>query len=393
MKKLLLIVLSVILCLVLASCKNEENPQIEPSENLDSITESFFDEPIEDNESESSSSGTLLFTTEYEVVDYVENAIIVSKNDGLLYGVLDNKGNVVIPVSYDSMWFLNKDDYINGYCDIYISATYENVNFVFDINGTQIYKSDNQINYAECIFKSSNSPFFAEITDDRIDYYTENFEFVGSVDKLGYSISGGYNVLSDQCCVVAKLGSIDFYDFKGNLINSLPDYYIWYKTKTDKGFVLLLTTATMTNNKIIYLDKFGNITEEENITAKEEAEEKFKKIEKENSTINYNLYQSNSTWKLEDLDGNNLYDDRYYKRVSPSGRNECIFLTDEDNYVTTVGRKGNRYIGSGVIEFDGARVYLLGFNGRQEIVAVHEGKDSIIVITNTSNGTNIYYYE
>mgnify|MGYP003290425578 CR=1 FL=1 len=393
MKKLLLIVLSVILCLVLAGCKNEENPQIEPSENLDSITESFFDEPIEDNEYESSSSGTLLFTTEYEVVDYVENAIIVSKNDGLLYGVLDNSGNIVIPVSYDSIWFLNKNDYINGNADIYILATYENVNFIFNKTGKQIYETNNAINYADCIFKTIDSPFFAEITESKIDYYTEDFEFVGSVDALGYSISGGYNVLSNQCCIVAKLGSIDFYDFKGNLINSLPDYYIWYKTKTDKGFVLLLTTATMTNNKIIYLDNFGNIIEEENITSKEEAEEKFKKIEKENSTQNYNLYQSNSTWKLEDLNGNSLYDDRYYKRVHPSGQNECIFLTDEDNYVTTIGRKGNRYIGSGVIEFDGARVYLLGFNGRREIEAVHEGKDSIILTTNTSYGTNIYYYE
>ena len=31
----------------------------------------------------------LLFSTEYDVVDYCQGCFIVSKNDGLLYGVLD----------------------------------------------------------------------------------------------------------------------------------------------------------------------------------------------------------------------------------------------------------------------------------------------------------------
>lgn len=48
--------------------------------------------------------GTVLFETEYEIVDYCANRFIV-KNDGDKYGMLDEEGSIVIPLNYDMVEF------------------------------------------------------------------------------------------------------------------------------------------------------------------------------------------------------------------------------------------------------------------------------------------------
>lgn len=404
MKKLLLIVLSVILCLVFAGCKNEENPKIEPSENLDSITESFFDEPIEDNEYESSSSGTLLFTTEYEVVDYVENAIIVSKNDGLLYGVLDNRGNVILPISYDSVEFLNKKDYQDGYSDIYLRALYENENYIFDLKANEIIQSDIGVGYVDTAineYVNEDTVLFYELTTDEYKFYNKDGKLLGSCKKTYQYDSRTWTslyFLSNNYFMCANTDGVGVLlcDYNGTTIERIDGAFGVIKlieneiNNTSYAYFSSMKENKLDNSKFLKIefDRNGKIINKYELSSMEYHIDKDAHYPQK-----YNLYQTNGTWKLEDLDGNTLYDDRYYSKVYSPGKHECALLTDEDNYITIIGRKGNRFIESGKMQLEGESAYLLGFNNKEKAIAIYEGANSMILTTNTSYGTNIYYYE
>ena len=84
-----------------------------------------------------------LFTTEYDIEDYCENAIIVSKTDGKVYGLLDNKGKEILPLDYDDLDFVNKDEYVTSeHENLYLKAEREEFEMILVTDDGSIYVTE-----------------------------------------------------------------------------------------------------------------------------------------------------------------------------------------------------------------------------------------------------------
>lgn len=89
--------------MIFSGCGKEEKTYVPQKKTETEISKSENDSELE-TETEGISEGkNYKITTEYDLEDYASGYIIVSKNDGLLYGVIDKEGNEVIPVEYDNI--------------------------------------------------------------------------------------------------------------------------------------------------------------------------------------------------------------------------------------------------------------------------------------------------
>ncbi len=352
-------------------------------------------------------------TIEYDVEDYVENAIIVSKNDGLVYGLLDNEGKEIIPVKYDDMEFLNKDDYIDGYFDLYISCSYEDMNYIFDVKGKKILETEDAIYYADSIFKNAKAPVFKignlkkgyELYNKdmvKIATHTENpdnYEHIIS-NKCYIAYSKSYSKFLEAC----TYSSVYIYDYNGNIVKDfsglqlIEEDYDYYAYIDNKCILFLINEDTdirfdrnLIEGTAYYIGESGNILSQVSMTFGE-FEEKCANAKQ------YNLYKSNSTYKMEDLKGNSLYEERYYKKLSVAGENECVCLTDEDDSVCIFGRQGNLYAEFGIFgvsdfkQSSDSRIDLITQNGNVEVDRIYEGKESIIAVISKSGSSEIHFY-
>ncbi len=352
-------------------------------------------------------------TIEYDVEDYVENAIIVSKNDGLVYGMLDNEGKEIIPVKYDDMEFLNKDDYIDGYFDLYISCCYENMNYIFDINGKKILETEDDVDYADSIFKNAKAPVFKIYNNDNYELYNKDMVKIADYtdDNNPYHYE---HIISNKCYITCSAssgfleartyGSVYIYDYNGNILqdfsglNLIEEDYNYYAYIDNKCVLFLIDADAdimferwLIEGTAYYIGESGNILSQVSMTFGEFEE----KCAKEKQ---YNLYESNSTYKMEDLDGKPIYKERYYKKLSVAGENECVCLTDEDNSVCVFGRQGNLYAEFGI--FSGSdfkqsmdsQIDLITKNGNVEVDKIYEGKESIIAVISKSSGSEIHFF-
>ena len=136
--------------------------------------------------SEKDSKGKL-FTTEYEVKDYCENTIIVSKSEGKVSGVLDNKGKEILPLEYDEIEFFNKKSYVQGKDDtLYLKLKYEGATSIINTNKKAIIKTTGYISPVESVLKdekNDKTPFFYETAKDRCNIYSENGTKIGEIAK------------------------------------------------------------------------------------------------------------------------------------------------------------------------------------------------------------------
>ncbi len=111
----------------------------------------------------------------------------------------------------------------------------------------------------------------------------------------------------------------------------------------------------------------------------------------------YNLYNTNSTWKLEVLEGNPLYDERYYNLFRSYSQNDCIALSNEDNQILLASRNGKIYINYGVIDIldDGSTMQMKCGDSVKSLNEIFEGRDSIIIpVPSTTSGFyDIYYFK
>lgn len=341
----------------------------------------------------------ILFTTEYSINDYVENAIIVSKNDGLLYGLLNDKGSEVIPIKYDNLEFMNKDNYLNEKNDsIFVLADYENKNIVLDINGKILKESEQKIGFIDykTEFKTYDTmPFFYEITENEYIFYDKNFNILKQTPKqFEYEKSiNSLRFISDKCFICADKSGMGMLlcDFDGNVL------------KHFEGYTQNVSTDKKTNNCILLFNYFQNekkyyqVTIDANGTVIEEKEiESFERLMPSKTRGNadkYSLYESNGTWKLEDLNGNTLYDERYYAAFTMDGANNCYCLKNEDNQVIVINRNGKMCIDYGVLETtNNESCNMLINNSSKKVTGVFEGKYGIIILTKADMGYDIYYF-
>lgn len=348
-----------------------------------------------------------IFSTEYEIEDYCEDAIIVSKSDGTVYGLLNNKGKEILPLDYDDLDFANKSDYTDSKCDnLYISADREEYVSILTTDGKEVLKSSDSLSYMnfdlDCAVQD-NLPYFRETIRssdktaiEKYKFYNEKGELLSEVNarkKLGDTIW-----LSNKCYIDWSIADTIVYGYNGEELHRF-DKGLAYKFHTDDTYNLYLANYKsgykVDGNELeeVVIDADGNILSD-SIIPENDYIGKYNDYRKNSkSSKKYNLYQSNGTWKLEDWDGNTLYDERYFERLNAEGKNNCLALTNEDNQICIIGRNGGKYIDFGILEYDDKKVFMsVSDEERFEVQTIYEGKESLIIPIKQENGFDIYYF-
>ena len=353
-----------------------------------------------------------LFTTEYDVEDYCENMIIVSKSEGMVSGILDSKGKEILPLEYDEIEFFNKDSFVQGKDDaLYLKIKYEGAVSIIDTNKKAIIKTTGYISHVKTVLrdeKNNKSPFFCETVNDKNNVYNENGVKIGEIAKP----KGDEEIIwinNKYYCIKNKLGNgIAIYDYSGNKISQFDEFMSKYYIidNSIKGIVITKKIYGYTYNpfndenadiKLISISSDGKIGVEKNINTVEDLTLEEEKLENmsEKDLRTYNLYNSNGTWKLEDINGRTLYENRYFERLTPNGMNDCVALTNEDNSVCIIGRQGTRYVDFGILRYAPDSKEILMKSGKEKEVKINnvfEGKDSIIIPVSGENGNDIYLF-
>lgn len=346
-----------------------------------------------------------LFTTEYKIEDYCENAIIVSKSDGKVYGLLKNNGKEILPLDYDELKFMNKDNYVNGYDDmLYLCAEYEGENLVLDMKGKEVLRTSNYIYSIDLQIKGNKTettPFFRECVDDTYKIYNQKGDLIAQIPEC--SAWEGDIWISDRAyCRYDRTGNgITTYNYDGEKISEMDVFMSYDFEEIDKLLVFVvdrtaLNTIDEKSAALISIDTNGNISTEKQFNSLEEFSSELKKMQEKHTNKKYKLYHSNETWKLEDLEGNSLYEERYFETLEPYGENDCVALTNDDNQVCIIGRDGKKYIDFGIMEYedgDDEKVFFVFDEEKVEVKEIYEGKESIIIPIPAEKGYDIYYYE
>ena len=369
-----------------------------------------------------------LFTTEYEIEDYCENAIIVSKSNGKLFGLVNNKGDEVFPLEYDKLYFVNKENYVYGFDDdIYVCALSEGTYSVFDIYGKVLFETDNPVYSTYLSSKNESRPFFQEPlkNENKTKVYDENGNFLAVVEGQNVYVNkmsgkekieqkNNLKYIGERYYLRKPYGikenSLYLKDFDGNTletfditsnfwgIEGVVDYYT-ISNKEDDSLILIMEHGAYVNSKnrfnTITISATGEITIEETPQGITEAYDVYRQIyDKNNYRKKYNLYENNSVWSLEDLEGNSLYGEKYSEKRSIEGENNCVALANQENMICIISRNGSKYIDFGKLKLsDGTIYYTIDKENSAEVSTVYEGKNSIILPIVTQNGYDIYYYD
>lgn len=387
---------------------NEINATVNETEQLEDSAETMET----DSETESEIDLNLpAFSTEYDIVDYKQGYIIVSKNDGLLYGVLDSEGNIVIPVEYDNIEFVRKDGGRNNPNDQeYFICEYEGSTKVVDADGNCLLDGDIEEVTPYCGSIDENSPCFYQIINQVsrtgeggnifIDFYSQDIELLHRIEVFSND-----DIDSEQCWIWTmqinrmELISNEYFlidisgitssdaereDANGYLQIALYNMngemtYEWeeanrnirdsgYSEKEEKFvFATLSSSGSVLKYALYGIDEAGNVTDMGTVERYDTDLNVLEEVEGVKDILTdtyylgenneYILYQSNDTWKLEDLAGNPLYDMRYYDCWH---KKDCFFLMNEDDEMCLINQYGEKIIDYGLITWNGENGVLFG---------------------------------
>lgn len=353
------------------------------------------DEPVyaQNDEGEDSGryQGEIVLETEYEIKEYCKGCFIVSKNDDLLYGMLDIHGNEILPVEYDDISFKNSKKVLKGEDEkLYVEAKYEGEYKIFDSSANlifdqyaglisydfgvptsdsafwsvdnkedkvrQIYTEDKRLLYE---INYSNQPLLKEKSVSFMMYWTSPDYYFGSV--VGQEIDGAayigaalylYNKNGE---IIQQWNEAQFMDYV-YCENNLKYFYVLFNDGIYKKYSL------DDQGNVIYIQDM-NMSEAEQEVAAKMYEEQFASGEDIEEGIylgndkNRKLYHSNGTFKLEDENGNAIYDERYYECYREDG---CYILVNEDNQACLINRNGKMVIDYGWLDGENDTVHFLG---------------------------------
>lgn len=386
-KKFLLNVLFLFMLLAFIGCgkENQENSQEEP-QNGETIN-------IEEN-----GNGIVLFSTKYDVEDYCQGCFIVSKNDGLLYGVLDKEGKEILPVEYDNVEFLNANEVKEGIdSQVYLKTKYEDRYTIVNAKGNEILSED--ATYLPYVLdENEKANFFYWENDDKIYFYNEEGKEIMEISKRAdmdcnvIALSKGSILVintyenADSFVVEEKTDGFYLYDVNGTMLHEwgndtfLLKDYIFADEKNRK--ISMYTTEDNALYTKYCISENGIIDSVENVDFSILYEDR-KENQKDEEYIGRNgdihLFKSNDTWKLEDESGTPLYDIRYYDCTEVD---DSYFLSNEDNQVCVIDRNGDKVIDYGRIKkvddgfyFDDNIMRMENFFvGDDGVCYVHDGK-------------------
>lgn len=423
MKKLILII---VIVLLLCACEKDDSRENEKmlGENETSVTddpdnndtvddEDKIDEiPDVQGESETEAYG---FLTEYEIEEYCGELIVVSKNDGLLYGVLDARtGKEIVPIKYDEIDL--KSDSLNEY--VYIVTWFEGVKSLFDSNGNDLGLRclEDEYFFIENSYHD-NEVYVGLICGLEIFLYDSKgesklYEF-NLADIVGRNISAGNSITCiSSDCFLYKMGGIysGVIDGRGNIIHSFKG------TITNAGIIsecasglgygetgswLLLVQGDMdygyysidSNGKIAYVADYDVYNQDvyfdgDWVKRSEDGDKYGHNYEYFLEEGAY-IYTSNDTWKLVDGNKKAIYDERYYnmERIG-----DWYFLSNEDDDICVVDRKGTV-----VIDYESGFTYSKGsvyYDGTEldDWDTFFYDRDTFIIVTKENGMKKVNYF-
>ncbi|MEE1034302.1 MAG: WG repeat-containing protein [Agathobacter sp.] len=356
-------------------------------------------------------NGSAIFSTNYKIEDYCNGDFIVSKSDGLLYGVINIQGKEIIPVQFDNISFMNDEKVVNGDSkNLYIKAQYEDQYFIYNENGEKIMDGDASIiNYklggGEV---GENNPFF-EIGDygTKKDVYSKAGQFLFDIplnsdansssivwispelyllsesvaEKSGYTINVSF---LDTILMNANGETLQKWDGSAMANDGCEDNNYWFFLGDNEGKYSKITISAT-----------GELVSQENgLEQSDAAKEAVSSVMSSSDKIylgkdNENvLYTTNNTWKYEDSSGNPVYDDRYF---SMGQEENCYFLSNSDNQVCVITKNGKKTVDYGTISLQGDNYT---YNG----ILLGDGNayadyDSFCYIDESNGENTVYYYE
>lgn len=189
--------------------------------------EAEFEEEVNDSADVAVGNGWI-FSTEYDVEDYCHGCFIVSKNDGLLYGVLDRNGEEILPVKYDDIEFMNSEEIGEGKNEnLYIHTKYENQCTVVNSKGEVVLDKDVSYVDYELGTGDSDSAFFVEKSEqnDWVHFYKED-------GTLLSELNCGENDWIELKCITKEIYLLARADFESisngvNVISKDVTLYNW----------------------------------------------------------------------------------------------------------------------------------------------------------------------
>ena len=388
--------------IIFSGCGKEEKTYVPQKKTETEISKSENDSELE-TETEGISEGkNYKITTEYDLEDYASGYVIVSKNDGLLYGVIDKDGNEVIPVEYDNIQLVRGEEEESDKDEVYFVCEYEGEEEVLDSNGQKILDGKVERVTPHLGEISADSPFFYELnytysTDymnqdislryydikgdmlcdinlleiedidramyDTVDLTVLNTELISN-DRILVCIGGALK-LKDESSGLEAYYNVSLYNLKGERLQE------WNELATPSGmtveddnsfiFVTVDYWAEGYQYELYSIDENGNLTDLGDLESQNKyslsSEGQIQVNEESSSSENssdytlgkngeYRLYQTNDTWKLEDSNGNPLYDKRYFECWH---KEDCFFLLNEDNQICLINKNGQMLVDYGTI--------------------------------------------
>lgn len=351
-------------------------------------------------------SGDIAFSTKYRIEDYQEGCFIVSKSNGLLYGVLDDEGNEIMPLKYDNIEFLDTNT------KQFLVIEYEGAKKIIDSKGEIIIDKDiSSIQYKLPVEYGENTPCFIYRDSGKMILYKENGDIILELD-YGIHDETVINFISDKYFVVSQTDinwesqnkvetngkGVTLYDMEGKKINSWDNCNMFNRLFIDEDKVFFYVVSENAYHKKI-VDKNGNVEEDENVYGMKELENAIKAdlypnytgeidTDKNTYTLENNiLYKSNKIWKLVDKDGKAIYDERYYDCEEI---NKCYLLKNEDNEICLINSKGIKLIDYGYLTKKTDEIYFKTTRLTEKTLFASAEKAYILVENNGK--TDVYCF-
>lgn len=180
--------------MIFSGCGKTEKTYVSQKKTETEISKTENDNELETEKEDTLEGKNYKITTEYDLEDYASGYVIVSKNDGLLYGVIDKDGNEVIPVEYDNIQLVRGEDEKSDRDEVYFVCEYEGEEEVLDSNGQKILDGKVERVTPHLGEISADSPFFYELN------YTYSTDYMNQDISLRY-----YDIKGDMLCDINLL--------------------------------------------------------------------------------------------------------------------------------------------------------------------------------------------
>lgn len=416
-----------LLILTLFSACGNEDIQGEKEESKQE-TSSFLDvnqgdEGQNDKADRVRENGSIIFTTEYEIENYCNGLFIVSKSEGLLYGVLDLNGEEILPVQYDKIYFMREGKIADGELDdVYIETLYEDQRAVYDAKGNKLFDEWANIISYEMEVTTDNPPFWVtgnaktvENETMELKIYRKDGTYVSTI-QLEECCQASIIWVNDDICMISKYAYDNNSDVfrlarneicvrytSGEVLKQWEEGSFCVSSGIEgENYYAYIINKNGKYDKIV-INADGNFLIEK--TGLNEDEVPSYKYDYDYDKImdslskgpqyhlgenkDYTIYQTNNTWKYEDASGNPIYEQRYY---SLKKMDEGYALSNEDNQVCIITKNGKKTVDYGYIELNDSN-YLFQGDTTLERDDVFTDYNSVCIVRTSVDGNQVYYWE